>query len=39
MRASESSVGQSPEDLILKDRTVQSLLLLWAVLLGIGIYL
>jgi decaprenyl-phosphate phosphoribosyltransferase len=39
MRASESSVGQSPEDLILKDRTVQSLLLVWAVLLGMGIYL
>jgi decaprenyl-phosphate phosphoribosyltransferase len=38
MRTSESSNGQSPEDLILKDRTVQILLVLWAALLGIGIY-
>jgi decaprenyl-phosphate phosphoribosyltransferase len=38
MRTSESSDGQSPEDLILKDRTVQVLLVLWAALLGIGIY-
>jgi decaprenyl-phosphate phosphoribosyltransferase len=38
MRTSESADGQSPEDLILKDRTVQILLVLWAALLGIGIY-
>ena len=38
MRTSESSDGQSPEDLILKDRTVQVLLVLWAILLAIGIY-
>jgi decaprenyl-phosphate phosphoribosyltransferase len=38
MRTSESTNGQSPEDLILKDHTVQVLLALWAVLLGIGIY-
>ncbi|MBW4079732.1 MAG: decaprenyl-phosphate phosphoribosyltransferase [Acidobacteria bacterium] len=39
MRTTESAQGQSPEDLILKNRTVQSYLLVWAVLLGIGIYL
>jgi len=38
MRNSESANGQSPEDLILKDHTVQALLLVWAVLLGLGIY-
>jgi len=38
MRNSESTDGQSPEDLILKNRTVQILLLVWAVLLGLGIY-
>lgn len=38
MRTSESTDGQSPEDLILKDRTVQILLVLWAALLAIGIY-
>lgn len=39
MRASEANDGQSPEDLLLKDRTVQSLLVIWAVLLGLGVYL
>lgn len=39
MRTTEGTEGQSPEDLILKNRTVQSYLLVWAVLLGIGIYL
>jgi len=38
MRTSEATDGQSPEDLILKDHTVQSLLVLWAALLTIGIY-
>jgi decaprenyl-phosphate phosphoribosyltransferase len=38
MRNSESRDGQSPEDLILKNHTVQVLLLIWAVLLGLGIY-
>jgi len=38
MRNSESTNGQSPEDLILRDHTVQALLLVWAVLLGLGIY-
>lgn len=38
MRTSESADGQSPEDLILKNRTVQVLLVLWAGLLAIGIY-
>jgi decaprenyl-phosphate phosphoribosyltransferase len=38
MRDSESTSGQSPEDLILKNHTVQALLLAWAVLLGLGIY-
>lgn len=39
MRTTESAEGQSPEDLILKNRAVQSYLLVWALLLGIGIYL
>jgi hypothetical protein len=39
MRTSESTDGQSPEDLILKNHTVQALLVVWAVLLGLGIYL
>jgi hypothetical protein len=38
MRTSESSDGQSPEDLLLKDRTVQALLVVWAGLLALGIY-
>ncbi len=38
MRTSESSDGQSPEDLLLKDRTVQALLVVWAALLALGIY-
>ncbi len=38
MRNSESANGQSPEDLVLKDHTVQLLLVVWAVLLGLGIY-
>jgi decaprenyl-phosphate phosphoribosyltransferase len=38
MRNSESTTGQSPEDLILKNHTVQALLVAWAVLLGLGIY-
>jgi decaprenyl-phosphate phosphoribosyltransferase len=38
MRNSESTNGQSPEDLILKNHTVQALLVVWAVLLGLGIY-
>jgi len=38
MRTSESSDGQSPEDLLLKDRTVQALLVVWVGLLALGIY-
>jgi len=38
MRTSESSEGEAPEDLILKNRTVQILLVVWAVLLGLGVY-
>jgi decaprenyl-phosphate phosphoribosyltransferase len=38
MRTSEATDGQSPEDLVLKDHTVQALLAVWALLLGIGIY-
>ena len=38
MRDSESASGQSPEDLVLKNHTVQALLLVWALLLGLGIY-
>lgn len=38
MRTSESTEGQAPEDLILKNHTVQLLLVVWALLLGLGIY-
>ena len=38
MRSSDAGDGAAPEDLILHDRTVQVLLLLWAALLAIGIY-
>ncbi len=38
MRAAETTEGQSPEDLLYRNRVVQSLGLLWAALLYIGIY-
>jgi len=38
MRGAESPSGESPEDLILKDRTVQILVVVWAALLAIGVY-
>lgn len=38
MKSAESSSGQSPEDLLLKDKVVQSLLVVWMILIVIGIY-
>lgn len=39
MRGAESSDGESPEDLLLKNRVVQLLALSWLLLLGWGTYL
>lgn len=38
MREAEAGGGSAPEELILKNRTVQLLLVLWAILIAIGIY-
>jgi decaprenyl-phosphate phosphoribosyltransferase len=38
MRLLEGGGGGAPEDLVLEDRTVQALGLVWAVLMAIGIY-
>jgi decaprenyl-phosphate phosphoribosyltransferase len=38
VRSAESGNGQAPEDLLLKDRTVQALLVVWVALLAAGIY-
>lgn len=38
MKSAEAGNGAAPEELVVKDRTVQSLLLLWALALAIGIY-
>jgi decaprenyl-phosphate phosphoribosyltransferase len=38
MKSADAGDGAAPEDLILHDRTVQVLLVLWATLLAIGIY-
>jgi decaprenyl-phosphate phosphoribosyltransferase len=38
MRSAEAGQGQSPEDLLLHDRTVQLLGLLWAGLIALGVY-
>lgn len=38
MKSAEAGNGAAPEELLLKNRTVQILLVLWALLLAIGIY-
>jgi hypothetical protein len=38
MRGAESSDGESPEDLLLKNRTVQILLVIWLGLIVGGTY-
>jgi len=38
MKSAEAGDGSAPEDLILHNRTVQVLIILWAALLAIGIY-
>ena len=38
MRSADAGDGAAPEDLILHDRVVQVLIVLWAGLLAIGIY-
>jgi decaprenyl-phosphate phosphoribosyltransferase len=38
MRGAESSEGESPEDLLLKNRTVQVLAVVWAGLIFTGTY-
>lgn len=38
MRASEAGDSSAPEDLLLRNRTVQVLAVVWAVLLAIGVY-
>ncbi len=38
MRAAEAGEGQAPEDLLWRNRTVQALGVIWAILLFVGIY-
>jgi decaprenyl-phosphate phosphoribosyltransferase len=38
MKSAEAGGGAAPEELILKNRTVQALLVIWGLLLAIGIY-
>lgn len=38
MRSAEAGNGSAPEELLVKDRAVQSLIFLWALALAIGIY-
>lgn len=38
MRSSEAGDGAAPEELLLRNRTVQGLVLAWAILLVIGVY-
>jgi decaprenyl-phosphate phosphoribosyltransferase len=38
MQSAEAGDGAAPEDLILTNRTVQALIVVWALLLAIGIY-
>jgi len=38
IRGAASPAGEAPEDLLLRNRTVQTLALVWAVLVGIGVY-
>ena len=38
VRGAESSNGETPENLLLKNRVVQILVVIWAVLLAWGVY-
>ena len=38
MRSAETGDGAAPEDLLLHNRTVQALALIWAVLIAWGVY-
>ena len=38
VRGAESSDGETPEDLLLKNRVVQILVVIWALLLAWGVY-
>jgi decaprenyl-phosphate phosphoribosyltransferase len=38
MRSAEAGDGAAPEELLLKNRTVQALVVVWAALLAVGIY-
>jgi decaprenyl-phosphate phosphoribosyltransferase len=38
MRSAEAGDGAAPEELVLHNRTVQALLVIWAALLAFGVY-